>query len=203
MTGLIDEVRVWSTVRTADEIKANYQVLVPPIHFVLPSEPPHRRTFLKPFPTLSPLQRSIDMAADPDASDLNLYWRFDTPGGVADASHMIETDLSASGNHGLVGSLPTIDNVMKYVTDRGTVVPDAPVYMASSAPVVGGGEVVFPCACSGGNAGATTIALPAEDPDGDSIAINIASVPSFGRPWCESTVTTTGTSGKILRRRCT
>ena len=120
------------------------------------------------------------MDNNPDASDLNLYWRFDTPDGTVDGDYTIEADLSSAGTcDGLVGDMPTIKNVMQYATDRGIVVPDAPEYMPSTAPVVGGGEVVFPCACSSGSASAT-IELPAEDPDGDTVTVTIASVPSSG-----------------------
>ena len=121
------------------------------------------------------------MANHPNASDLNLYWRFDTPGGIAENHYWIEADLSPSGmNDGLVGDMPTIRNVMEYVTDRGIVVPDAPEYMPSVAPVVGGGAMVFACACSSGSGSAATIALPAEDPDGDALTVTVTSLPEFG-----------------------
>ena len=120
------------------------------------------------------------MDNNPDASDLNLYWRFDTPGGTVEGDYNIEADLSSAGTcDGLIGDMPTIKNVMQYATDRGILAPDAPEYMVSSAPVVGGGMVVFPCTCSSGSASAI-IKLPAEDPDGDTVTITIASVPSSG-----------------------
>ena len=83
IAGYFDEVRVWSTVRNASQIKANYQ-------------------------------RSIDIDNDPDASDLNLYYRFDSPGGKADGDGSVEQDLSMGGAcDGLVGAMPTIENVMQ------------------------------------------------------------------------------------------
>ena len=58
--------------------------------------------------------------------------------GTADGDYTVETDLSAAGTcDGLIGDMPTIKNVMQYATSRGIVVPDAPEYMPSSAPVTG------------------------------------------------------------------
>ena len=68
---------------------------------------------------------------------------------------------------------------MQFVDGLGVQAPEAPVYMPSAAPIVGGGLQVHPCPCESGSA-RTNISLLAEDPDGDALTITIATLPVHG-----------------------
>ena len=141
LTAVVDELRVWNTVRTAAQIAANYRL-------------------------------GIDTASDPDASDLNLYWRFDTAGLVQGASAV---DSGSKANDGLVGGMVTTENQLQYSTGRVSQRPTAPNQLPSTSGVVGMGPVVVAV-----TDGANTVSLNAFDADGDALTTTITSLPSSG-----------------------
>ncbi|KAL1507311.1 hypothetical protein AB1Y20_008157 [Prymnesium parvum] len=135
LTGGVDELRVWESIRTDEQIRASYRLAT---------------------------------VAD---EDLSFYWRFDSPppeSGVA-------LDHSGKGRDGLVGRLPTLENLMVYVTQKPPQIPVAPTKLPSAAPVVGDAPVVTVIVN-----GSNEISLSSFDPEDDDLATTIVTMPSHG-----------------------
>ena len=145
--GVVDEYRVWNTVRSPVQIKENY-----------------RRTIQED---------------DPAYGDLAVYWKFDEAASLNKDSKLITLDSSADGNNsGLLGRLPTVENQLQYVTERGKLPPTSPDrIITTSSPLVGIGQEHVVPVVPGDD---TILELKSFDPDGDDLSTSIISIPTVG-----------------------
>jgi hypothetical protein len=88
-TGVVDELRMWRTVRTDEQIRASYDRGI-----AMPADG----------------TQAADPSQQSTAEALSLYWRFDEPGLVRGTT---TRDMSGHDSDGLVGMMPTIRNELQ------------------------------------------------------------------------------------------
>ena len=111
---------------------------------------------------------------------LSLQWSFDVAAGTpcvyGGIDRTCEVDLSGGGNDGLLGALPTIENELQYSTGLTSTTPVAPEAIPSTAPLIGGGNVIAMLSPSG----SVTVELKSYDSDGDDLATVMVDAPLMG-----------------------
>ena len=111
---------------------------------------------------------------------LALQWSFNlaagTPCTYSGISRTCEVDLSGSGNDGLLGALPTVENQLQYSTGLKSTEPVSPEALLSTAPLIGGGDVIAMLTPRGN----VTIELKSYDSDGDDLTTIVVGTPKLG-----------------------
>ena len=117
LAGVLDEFRVWESIRTDAEIRSSFE------NGILTSSD------------------SGGLRDGVGGEGLSFYWRFDEPGLERDS---LALDSSGRGRHGLVGGMTTTENQIQWVSGKPSQVPVAPTQLPSTALFVGNGPIVVP-----------------------------------------------------------
>lgn len=108
---------------------------------------------------------------------LNLYWTFDHV--VADGRALVVSDESGNGNHGILGDLPSVSELVTFSTKDAPALPTVPRLLRAGAPAFGSGvvDVWVPVGASSVRVNLTALD---DGGGGGALEFNITSLPALG-----------------------
>jgi hypothetical protein len=164
--GIMDEIRIWSTVRTPQQILDNYKRPIDPLSDGLALY----WNFDRDIPSVLPssYNNNMDLNAPSTLNEIVSY--------TVDQSGHVATPSTVKAN-GVFGVMPTFDPTMTWNNGRASGLPTRPRYVISQAPLIGGGQPIIIAVAANER---VNISLLAFDDLTTSLITSIATLPSIG-----------------------